>query len=324
MKTLSYLFVFMFAVSILSCNNSNNKETKNTKFVEKTTTENALLPNKVIIYDEVNFSEQSIPEWISGVDSSLMTNLNKQVINSDIQVYSSTIYYEPDSKIKMTDKDILLNMETSIPGSISSLYFIESWFFDKDNYRLSKQIESWSPVYEYYKENKDGVIDSTQKVKKLLYDVRGSSEKEDETLIAKNITYEVNFSENQKTNDYLNLNKLSHLIIDPVLNGKKKAFDFFDRTELDTMEIKQNFGYRLDSLEEEDPNTGKWIWKRHETKESLSDVEAFIFVEDWYLDNKTFAIRKEVKSIAPVIVKIKVDENGEAYTSKKIAFLVNL
>ncbi len=322
MKKLLYLLIFISIGLLISCNNpkQNKSSNKTNETINNKANINALIPDKVIIYDEVNFMQQSIHEWVLGVDTIFMTNLNEQVINSEIQLYSSNIYYDPDLKLEMTDKDIYLNMNTQ--GSISSLYFIENWNFNKNTYKLDKQIESWSPVYEFYKKY-DGEIDSSKKAKKLLYDVRTKLENNTK-LIAKNIIYEINFSEDRKTNDYLDLNKLSHLIIDPILTGDKKAVDFFEKTELKPIDIKYDLGYRLDSLEEENPNTGEWVWKRFETKEDLSNIEAFIFIEDWYLDTKTFAIKKEVKSIAPVIIKTKIDEDGESYISKKIVFLVNL
>lgn len=324
MKNIFYFSFLLLTILLVSCNKSNPKNDSSTQPEEvNATTTNALLPEKVIVYNEVNYKEQSIPEWLNGVDSNFMNQLNQKVIASDLQLYSSNIYYEPETKIKMTDEDVKLNMrETS---KISALYFVESWSFDKASYTLKKHIESWSPVLEFYKTTSDGRIDSSRKAKKLLYDVRENTSSK-EQLIAQNITYEVSLSSEQKTSDFLDLNKLIHLIVEPVIRGDKKAYDFFDQTEMTPMDVKYVFGYSVDSLEEEDPVTGEWKTVKTEVQEEdLSDIEAFIFVEDWYIDTKTFAIRKQVKAIAPVIVQIKIDEEtGESYLSKKIAFLVKM
>ena len=315
MKKSIYLLVL---ISILiSCTNQEGK----TKLNAEELSVNALIPTKVIVYNEVNFLEQSIPEWTNGVDTARMKDLNQKVIDSDLELYSSMVYYTPDSKTLMTDKDILDNMNDK--GTISALYFIESWDFDQKKYFLQKNVESWSPVYEFYKKNKEGLVDSTKKAKKLLYDVRESSTN-NEKLIAENITYEVSLSKDFKTNEYLDLTKFTHLIVDPVLSGKKQAYDFFENTELTPIEVKYIFGYSVDSLEEEDPVTGEWVKRVEIMEEDLSEVEAFIFVEDWFLDTKTFAIRKQVKAIAPVLFQVRIDDEGEAYESKKIAFLVKM
>ena len=322
MKKIVYLV--LFSTLLIACNNvKENKQEASESINVEQNKQNDLLPTKVIVYNEVNYKEQSIPEWLNGVDSNFMEQLNQKVIDSDLHLYSSNIYYEPDVKIDMTDDDIRFNIPEE--SEISALYFVESWSFNKASYTLEKYVESWSPVLEFYKKTSEGLVDSSRKAKKLLYDVRENTSSE-EQLIAENITYEVSLSSEHRTSDYLDLNKLVHLIVEPVINGEKKAFDFFERTEMTPMDVRYVFGYSVDSLEEEDPVTGEWKTVEKEVhEEDLSEVEAFIFVEDWYIDTKTFAIRKQVKAVAPVIVRIKLDETtGESYLSKKIAFLVNM
>ena len=70
--------------------------------------------------------------------------------------------------------------------------------------------------------------------------------------------------------------------------------------------------------------TDKYSWEIRTTEISYIDVKAFIFVEDWFIDTKTFAIKKIVKSIAPVIVTSRIDEDGDLFEVKRIAFVVNL
>lgn len=314
MKKTIYLLVLVSI--IISCNTVDKKAESELNGTEAT--KNDLLPEKVIVYNEVNYNLQSIPEWLSGVDNAFFAQLNESVLQSEVQLYSSNVFYQPELIVKMTDEDVRNNMTSG--GEINAIYFIEEWSFNKKTYSLEKKIEAWSPVLEYYKEF-EGVIDTTKKVKKLLYDVRelaGSDEK----LIAENMTYEVNFSSGNNS-EYLDLTKLVNLIVEPVIEGKVKSYDFFDKTELANIDVKQIFGYAVDSLEEQDPVTSKWVWKYIEHDMDFSEVEAFVFVEDWFIDTKTYAIRKKIKSIAPVVFRVRIDETGESYVSKRIAFSVN-
>ncbi len=312
------LYILVLSSILISCNNTN--QIKKTTKSENQSLKNDLLPSKVIVYKEVNFRKQSIPEWTKGVDSIYMDQLNEAVLNSDVQLYSSNIEYLPNTKEKISHEDVHNNMKAD--GEISALYFIDSWAFDKKTYSFTKNVESWSPVLSFLKKNKNRNNETVlKKSKMLLYDLRNNFEG-DEKKIAENITYEVSFNEGTPNNKYLDIEKLAKMIVDPVLNGKKKAYDFFEKTELKPIDIKYTLGYSLDSLEEENIKTGEWEVKQVETPEDLSTIKAFIFVEDWYIDTTTFAIRKKVKSIAPVIIKTKIDSDGEAYQSKKIAFIV--
>ena len=314
-----YFVLFFVVVSLFSCTNSKDANLENQK-TDQLVGQNDLLPKKVIVYNEVNFKQQSIPNWTEGVDFVFMDKLNNRVLESDASYFFSNIYYYPNDKIETTKEEVHKNMYDG--GIISSLYFVESWSFDKQNYRFKKNIETWSPVFQYYKKDGDK-IDSTILVKKLLYDVWGDANSR-ERQIAKNITYEVNLSSENKTNEYLNVEDFANMIIEPVISGEIKSYDFFDENELDPMAVKRFFGYSVDTVETENPISGEIEQEIYKMEASFSGVEAFVFVEDWYIDTFSYQIRKQVKSIAPVFVETEIDEDGEAYEIKKIAFKVNL
>ncbi len=316
---IKYFILFFVVVSFLSCTNSKDVNIEDQK-KDQLSVQNDLLPKKVIVYNEVNFKQQSIPDWIKGVDSVFMNKLNNKVLESDVAYYSSNIYYDPNTKIEMTKEDVLSNMNAE--GMISSLYFVESWSFDKQNYQFKKNIETWSPVFQFYKRD-TGKIDSTQIVKKLLYDIWGEATS-NERIIAKDIIYEVKLNSENKTNEYLNVEAFANMIIEPVISGEIKSYDFFDESELNPMRVKRFFGYSVDTVETENPISGEVEQEILTAEASFLGVEAFVFVEDWYIDTLSYQIRKQVKSIAPVSLETKVDEDGEVYEVKRIAFKVNL
>lgn len=282
--------------------------------------QNDLLPQAVIAYSEVNFKTHPFPEWVSGVDSVYMTELNGKVIDSEVELFSSNIYYEPSLKVKMTDEDIRANLVPE--GEINALYFIEEWSFNKEDYAFDKKIITWSPVLEFYK-RVNGTLDTSKKAKRLLYDLWGTHQG-NEKKIAENITYEVDFMLDRTTNEFLDIEKLTKLIVAPVLSGEQKAFEFFDNTEMSIVEIKEEFGWSVDSIEFIDPITGDYTFEVAETEAVFSNVSSFVFTEDWFLDQDNYAIRKEIKSIAPVNLETSIDEDGEVYEVKKIVFKVNL
>jgi len=313
------LLFLALSLFLYSCNNT-VKIQKNNSEASVNTDVNDLLPTNVIVYNEVNFNEQALPNWTLGVDSVYMQKLNEEVLQSNVQLYSSNVYYEPSSNLEMTDNDVRSNMVTN--GLINSLYFIEKWSFNKAAYSFKKEIVSWSPVMEYYKEI-NGRVDSSKIIKKLLYDLKGES-KGTEKLIASNIIYEISFDSERKTNECFNLEQFVHYIIDPVINGEIETQDFFDNSEKSILDIRKSLGYSVDSIETINSNTGESSIDVNITKENLLSVQAFIFTEDWVIDTKSFVIRKKIKSIAPVSTKIRTDENGDDYIVKKIIFKVNL
>jgi hypothetical protein len=278
---------------------------------------NDLLPKKVIVYNEVNFANQSIEEWTQGVDQDYFSSLNEKVINSDVKLESAMVYFQEEESPEMTKEDVLANMNKEDSAHISSLYFIESWHFNQATYKLEKTVEAWSPVYEFVK-NENGV---ERPVKKLLYDVKSSADKANK-LIAENITYEVNFDTEFKTNEYLNIDMLAKLTVEPMLEGKVKAYDFFDDAELDVVSMRRSMGYISDTLITINPQTNEDEVEVVEVEEDISSVRAYIFVEDWYIDEQTFAIKKHIKGIAPVAISSIVDEDGEVIEYRRIVGLV--
>ena len=317
MKKTIYLFALL--PFLIACNQiENTTNVKETASTENNEIVNALLPSMTIVYNEVNYKKQANTEWTKGVDSLFMANLNKDILNSNIPLYEAASgEYIIEDRIKTDANKVRSNIRKD--GEISAIYFTEAWSFDSTNYKLDKKVLKWSPVISYYKSVGNKI--SSEKTKRLLYDVTTSFEG-NEKLIASNITYEINFNSKLKTNDWLNLEKLATLVINPVLEGKHKAYDFFDKTPIKLDNIKINLGYGVDSIEEEDPVTGEWKWLYHTNEIRLDEVYAYIFVEDWYIDTKTFAIKKKIKTIAPVRLYMK--SYNDSALSKKVIFAVDM
>ena len=265
--------IYLFALTpfFIACNQTLETEnTDKTTVTENKVSTNALLPAKIIVYNEVNYKNKINKDWTKEVDTVFMDNLNEQILSSDIILYEGTSgMYPVPNKIQISKDDIRSNMNKE--GNISAIYFTESWSFDTVNYQLEKNVLKWAPVEAFYKKIKEEK--SLTKTKKLLYDVE-TTFTGNEKLIASNITYELNFDSEYKTNDYLDIEKLVNFIINPVIEGKQKAYDFFSKKAIDINEIKINLGQKIDSIEEEDPVTGEWKWKIATVDIRLDQVKA--------------------------------------------------
>jgi hypothetical protein len=308
---------FVFAILVLMVACQTEPQTAKPEETNQISANNDLLPNKVIVYNEVNYKKQDIEDWTKGVDQNYFETLNNKVLNSGVAMYSSSVFYDTKDAMPMTKADVLNNMVDQDSAGISALYFIESWDFNQADYRFVKTIEAWAPVYEFTKIEPEGNV----KAKKLLYDIKARPQKA-EKLIAENITYEVNFDSEFKNYEYLNTDKLAYLIVEPMLKGDVKAYDYFNNNLLSIDDMKRTLGYSADTLLVESLETGELETKVVLNEENISLVKAYIFVEDWYIDEQNFAIQKKIKAIAPVAISSNIDVDGELIISKKIVGLV--
>ncbi len=298
--TIGFLIVCGVSFLLLSaCQNESREKNRN-----------ELLPTRVNVYTEVNFLEQNIDSWLEGVDAVFLKALNNQVLQSNTPIFEAMPVYVSKPTIVQDKAYIKTLVEESTLG-ISSLYFVENWSFSNSTQQLEKHIDSWSPVLQYYKINKERDIADTNIVKTLLYNV-DCSDSEADKLIAKSIFYEQKVEAEESLNEYLDVEKLADLIVTPVLRGNKKVFDFFENTPLTVADICENWGVELS---EEDFQTEDF-----KSQIDLESITAYIFEEDWYINPKTFAIRKEIKSISPVYSGFRTDQDGELYEFKRILF----
>ncbi len=297
------LFYFgLLGIVFASCNQENNTNTP-----EK----NALLPENILVRSEVNFKDTDFEDWTKGVDKSFFSHLITDVLNSDIETYDAWLYPDLPYLSEISENDIKASLAKIPKHNFKSLLFTEKWSFDKKAFRFEKEPLVWTPILSYQVQVKDTV----QERKKVIFSVQNIPNKA-ETRIAKDIIYEVDLSDNTNYK-FLDLEKTAHLLLDSTLTGKHTISDFFTGEPLELAVVKRNLGMVSDTMDVENLETGEIEQKLITSEPNFQAIRSYIFKEDWYFDNQTKSIRKEVKAICPILLSIDEDVDGIEFTRKK-------
>lgn len=275
---------------------------------------NLLLPtsvpvNQLFVFDSTNTNWQK-----ELLDSKLISRIFDKFNKSELTVYDPST--DDTILTKYTKKQVYNNLGVnSVPlnyNEIKGLYFKEEWFFDTtEPIIFEKNVISWSPV-RYYEQN-------NEKLKKLVFKISGNEASE---ILAKNVICEFNLDDTVSPEFVKNIDskKLSELLINKALSRKVKVYNPMNiDEELSKEKIKQNLGERIDTIMVENTETSEMTQKVIVSIINPDEIKSLIFVEDWYYNPKTFAIKKVIKGIGPVRHYYKLDE-----TVKKIAFIMFL
>jgi hypothetical protein len=215
-----------------------------------------------------------------------------------------------DVMARMDQKANLFNTR-----EIKSMYFQEEWFLDTaEPFIFEKNVKQWFPVRYYQKDSMN--------MMKLVFMAKGGNPN---TLLAKNVIYEFDLQdtlipENTKNIDASKLTKL----LFGKLKGKEIACDPMNVNKfLNAKEIETRMGAGSDTILIDDPETGVTEQQIIKVAADYSSIRSLIFVENWYYDTKTYAIKKVVKGIGPVRHYVKPcsgDEPGEQM--KTVVFMM--
>jgi hypothetical protein len=255
----------------------------------------------------------------------------------DIAEFKNRIGYETDT-ILVTDhetgmmKEVVINRTGYGIDSVCILHSNETWSFDPDNFSFDKQVFSYSPAIRFYRDddlefedprfkligyhlNKKQAVSDMKLFKKIKYEFGFASVEEFTYLGLPNV--EINkplfwSSYNQKT--------FKKVLLETAMSGKVNTYDFTTKQRLSADELKDKLVLYKDSVEDIDPETGEFIFLILTKKIEHTDINSFIFIENWYIDPQTYDIGKEVIGIAPVVY-FRKDENSPDY-EKKIPFVV--
>lgn len=281
---------------------------------------NLLLPASVPVNQLFAFDNISIPSWQKELKANdFISKVFSKVLSSEVTVF------EPfaDDSIKSTKEDIFSKMGTkSEPFNLSeikAIYFEEEWSLDTaEPFLFEKNILNWSPVRSYMRDKAEGEI------KKLIFKVKAGNPTE---LLAKNVIYEFYLEDtlNPANTKSINNEVLAHLIVDKALSGKIKVYDPMDVNKLLSVnDIETKMGVRRDTVYVDDINTGKSDEKIINTEIDYSEIRSIVFIEDWYYDSKTFAIKKVITGICPVRYYQKPGSENESDMVKSVAFMMYL
>jgi hypothetical protein len=151
MKILFTLLTGLLFGFLVSCN-SGNKEPKH---AEKTTDQSlkgkGILIADPIIYDVVVLNPDPEDRWTS----EKLEKLNKEdlvdLIFQAIEEGKVTAYnYHTEEKMSMKDIRTLEKTEEFNKSKIGKIQFVENWYFDEKNMKMTKVVKSIMLAYEVY------------------------------------------------------------------------------------------------------------------------------------------------------------------------------
>jgi len=211
---------------------------------------------------------------------------------------------------------------------IKSLIFDEEWVLDTAAFTMSKRVKNYTLVREYFKTDNDGAK-VLNKTLVATYDFSNDTVKDlkDLTLLAKDVAYEVSFEEFGITGSLANfpIQHAREVITKKMLANTEQAYDFYKFTsKLDSVspsEVQRRLGYQeyYTQYENEDGTIDSVF---EVTNVDFTEISGFAFVEDWYIDESTMQIVKDIKAIAPVRDFYKMYGEGMIDRTKTIPFLM--
>ncbi len=246
-----------------------------------------------------------------------------------------TTLYDPD-----TFEELVQIENFSVDkNEIQAIKFWEKWNFDEYKFTMQKTVKAYSPVRiedmfdeathfitpaftivsDDYKNKraKKKALKKMQLFKKIKYEFQLNNEKA--TLSGEQRNAPLWTDQTQK--------RFKKMIVDAVLTGKKKAYDFTTGQAISTKEARKRLGesaeiigYYDDEFEFDDQ--GNIIEHTALNPYNIAEIQAVIFHENWYIDKNTMRIHKEVVALSPV--RYYVEPYSDESIKKKILFTVFL
>ena len=328
------------ALFLFSCTQTPKVETETNQV---NTSQNDLLSAEVVVKDYVNIVTNDNPDWVkSAVDSKVVETILNIAIDGSVIVYSvdeDTIPFtvneikdnlgaSSDSMQIEVSKGVFIDTLITSPADlqqVEGLFFKENWIFNADNFKFTKQINEYLPVREYYKQLSDGTIDTTKKVKRLVFKVINDKNSKNLEKIATDVTTAFYFNADLPSFiNGLDVTRFVNYLINYSYKDKKDVYDFYEQNnKLLYDDVKDALGASTDTLEiETTPGNMKEVVIDYDP--DVSEIIGVVFVENWYLDKQTLSFKKEVIGLAPIRQIETFDPNGESYTKTTIPYLIKL
>jgi hypothetical protein len=115
--------------------------------------------------------------------------------------------------------------------------------------------------------------------------------------------------------------KIFNTVVEAVLNGKAKAYDYISDSEITTDQVKSMLHY-IDTLYVENiDHPGEMLVKSEKHDLKSSDISMIRFKEKWHFDKENLKFETKVNSIA--LFTTSYSETGEVRGNKAL-FYINL
>ena len=328
---------------MFSCTQTPKTETATISDKQITKT-NDLLSSEVVVKDYINLASNDNPDWIkSAVDNKVIKTIldiaieGKVIVNTvddgdtipmTVGEINSNLGMFQDTMQMEISEDTYIDTVITTPAKpeeVEGIFFKENWKFDATSFSFTKQIHEYLPVREYYKQLSNGIIDTTTKVKKLVFKVINDNNSKNFEKIASDVTTAFYF--NAELPNFINgldITRFANYLINYSYKDKKDVYDFYEpNSKLSYTDAKGLLGASSDTIQlEVTPGNFKETVLNYDPEPE--EIIGVIFVEDWYLDKETLSFKKEVKGLAPIRRFNDIDPEGESFTKTTIPYLIKL
>ncbi len=268
---------------------------------------NALLAEKVKIWHVVKLENKYNPSWVSGLDTEkLFSQTFNNVLSNKVNAYipngrfGDTINSMEKIEVERINRYMDWTDSTIKYEDLKEISFYETWVLDKNKFRFMKEVHGWIPIRTWFRNG-----DLLKRQVFYLY----PDQKKKGDIVASNIIYE-HALENMYPNIMVGFDKnmLTSYLVENINSGKINAYDPIyivdqSKRKLTIQQIEEIIG---------EPFTPSILAKY---------FYSIIFLEDWYFDENTLSISKDVKAIA--LVRFKTDRFlSEQDFKKKILFFL--
>ncbi len=295
---------------------------------EKTFVNNLIASKACILYEQ----EMIVPEeyfFFKSIDFPKFINtLRTKSLNKEITAFV------PFSDIECNDEDLQTKFtEEFNPAEFQNLLFEEEWALDTAQFIMKKKVNAYSLVRQFMRTSEYvGTIKTKSVVAKYDFSKTGYPTKSDKNfkLLANDVAYEVSLvnEENPEFLDGIQVKQVAKTIIEKAICGNVTSYSFAyrDTLLLRTLdEVKQSLGQETICYNEEDAEGNETDTVCVEKDIDIKEITGLAFIEDWYLNDSTMEIVKDVKAIAPVRSYYHyTEDNSEPELVKSIPFVMYL
>ncbi len=302
------------------------------------------------VYQDFCYNDPGSPDP-KKTNKDLYAKLTPSEIKSNLGFSIDSVrYYDETSEFF----EIILDTTEIDKNELKGFIFYDQWIFDEFEFKLIKSVVAWSPVRVYQREQDwDDNYDPLYRQIGFVINPDSFNEKEKATVekrlkLFMKVEYEF-LLENQEILMYKNelsdvfsdkiekentpfwnsysRSKLKNIIFNRVLSGKSDAYDFISGAKLSLDEIRKRSGERIDTILVTDPiDYELWneILVKTEITSTMNQIKSVIFIEEWFIDQKTMYIKKVVRGVIPVRWQYDEGDYEQTHPYKNKLFMVKL
>ena len=309
------------AVCLFSCKNKENKPT------EHVFTNNLIAPKSCITYEQ----EMIIPEeyfFFKSIDfNQLLRKLKQKSTKKQITTYL------PFSDIVCNDNDLQTKfIDEFNEDEFKTLLFNEEWELDTELFIMKKKVNSYSLVRQYVRISEYvGKVQTKSIVARYDFSHLPKANPNDKAfrLLASDVAYEVPLvnNENPEFLDDIQVKQVVKTIVEKATCGNVDSYSFAYRDSLIQRtldEVKQSLGKEIICYDTENTETYETDTLCIDKDIDLKEITGLAFIEDWYVNDSTMEILKDVKGIAPVRTYYHNTDDTQSELVKSIPFVMYL